>query len=345
MRITRSGLRRIIAEESARILAETKKNPHERIPGGNQARIEAGFDEEPEEEDWEDADKTDEEWAEEQLQGVMDMYGHPDPYGDDEALKMGYEYDGAGGWIKPGLKEGEGHSGGVYDMVSSMNPAFVPALKKALSIVVNKYGKMPTFSGKKAAVKRAEWLADVAVDVNYKVEELLAADPDAAAEWDDMGYSDAVDEYNSLLDAEIERLAAEEEMTRDEREAAEELERSEYEETERSLSHPSNFIELEEGDDDIQGDAEDPYADTESSYRKHKAFWGGEPGSSLKASHSDFDDVRGSAGGVPRFVSGGAKGRPARIRGADIDSGYDDEVTDDSLSESRWAKLAGILEG
>ena len=141
MRITRSTLRRIIAEESARILAETKKkDSHERIPGGHQARIEAGFDEEPEEEDWDDEGGDDDffgedggvsdaneegsthgweldpetnEWrrgdevADEALAGVLDMYGHPDPYGDDEAQEMGYEYDGAGGWKKPGMDEGE----------------------------------------------------------------------------------------------------------------------------------------------------------------------------------------------------------------------------------------------
>jgi hypothetical protein len=82
MRITRSGLRKIIAEEHARILAETKTPKR-------------------------DEDKTDEDWAEEQLQGVMDMYGHPDPYGDEEAEEMGYEYDGAGGWIKPGTAQTE----------------------------------------------------------------------------------------------------------------------------------------------------------------------------------------------------------------------------------------------
>ncbi len=79
MRITRSGLRKIIAEEHARILAEMKAPKR-------------------------DEDKTDEDWAEEQEQGVMDYYGDPDPYGDDEALEMGYEYDGAGGWIKPDHK-------------------------------------------------------------------------------------------------------------------------------------------------------------------------------------------------------------------------------------------------
>ena len=100
MRITRSTLRRIIAEESACILAETKKGTHERVPGGHQMRMAAGFEDEPEEEDWDDEGGDDEEWAEEQEQGVMDYYGHPDPFGDDEAAEGDLVYDGAGGWRK-----------------------------------------------------------------------------------------------------------------------------------------------------------------------------------------------------------------------------------------------------
>ena len=57
MRITRSGLRRIIAEESARILAEAND---ERVPGGHQARIAAGFEDEPAEVDFEDEDMGEE---------------------------------------------------------------------------------------------------------------------------------------------------------------------------------------------------------------------------------------------------------------------------------------------
>ena len=122
MRITRSGLRRIIAEESARILAETKKrDPRHFSRGSGEPHRDGDGDDVQDAIDIlndtgedpfpfgkpADADKTDDDWAEEQLQGVMDYYGHPDPYGDDEALEKGYEYDGAGGWKKPGLKEGE----------------------------------------------------------------------------------------------------------------------------------------------------------------------------------------------------------------------------------------------
>jgi len=313
MRITRSGLRRIIAEESARILAEA----HERVPGGHQMRIAAGFEDEPAEVDFEDEDEDD--------------Y----TYGDDTDEFL----DLPAGEIQRRLRdldEGEEHSGGVYDMVSSMNPAFVPVLKRALSIVIAKNGKMPTFSGKKAAVKRAEWLADIAVDVNYEVENLLADDPDAAAVWDEMGYTDAVDEYSSLLDAEIERLAAQEEMTRDEREAAEERERRDYEDTERDLSHPSRF--LEEGDDD--SDPDGGYMGFMASDDEMNYLRGG--GSYSDGPYAD-NDVPDNA-----YTRGRAKGfnREPRVRGDDIDSGYDDaDDMGDNLSEGRWAKLAGILKG
>jgi hypothetical protein len=102
---------------------------------------------------------------------------------------------------------------------------------------------------------------------------------------------------------------------------------------------------LSEGEGDSDGpDQYDPddaefHADNERQYQNALRFYREEPGSSLKASHSDFDDVRGSAGPVKRFITRGPQGKPARVRGLDIDSGEDD------LNESRWAKLAGILKG
>ena len=88
MRITNSTLRRIIAEEYAEILAETKKrDPSERVPGGEQHRAAMGWDEPEEEIDWEDEE--------------VDYYGDPDPFGDDAAEAMGLVPDDAGGWKKP----------------------------------------------------------------------------------------------------------------------------------------------------------------------------------------------------------------------------------------------------
>lgn len=91
MRITNSTLRRIIAEEYAEILAETKKrDPSERVPGGQQHRAAMGWDEPEEEIDWEDEE--------------VDYYGDPDPFGDDAAEAQGLEPDSYGGW-KPSLRE------------------------------------------------------------------------------------------------------------------------------------------------------------------------------------------------------------------------------------------------
>lgn len=68
MRITRSTLRRLIAEESARLLAETKMGNHEEEEGD-------------------------------------DYYGDPDPFGDDEAIEKGYEYAPGLGYKKPGVED------------------------------------------------------------------------------------------------------------------------------------------------------------------------------------------------------------------------------------------------
>ncbi|NBR68128.1 MAG: hypothetical protein EBT79_12820, partial [Actinobacteria bacterium] len=105
MRITRSGLRRIIAEESARILAESKKGTHERVPGGHQMRMAAGFEDEPAEEDWDDEEEEEEE----------DDY----TYGDDpeefldlpggeiqQRLRDLYEGEGKGHHVSPRKKLG-----------------------------------------------------------------------------------------------------------------------------------------------------------------------------------------------------------------------------------------------
>ena len=110
--------------------------------------------------------------------------------------------------------------------------------------------------------------------------------------------------------------------------------RKDIEDTERDLSHPSRF--LEEGDDDSDPDGGfmgGMASDEEMSYLR-----GG--GSYSDSPYADND--------VPdnRYTRGRAKGfnREPRVRGDDIDSGYDDDTEmGDNLSEGRWAKLAGIL--
>ena len=515
MRITRSGLRKIIAEEHARILAEMKMPKR-------------------------DEDKTDADWAEEQEQGVMDMYGDPDPYGDDEALEMGYEYDGAGGWIKPdhkgakkkawqvaaekggkdclyviyggrsvfyvlapsGLSEEEAEAEGmevtgdiagdeemanplelyeflgdndfitaVHDIESAggevSKAAFMEQLREvgeeeglfASDDMVNEgeevheadkgLSPLAVAEGRlRAAIRdihptKASSLTKRVLDLidDVMMEEAIAAEADGTDEFpfnasvrvlEQMGDTFPGDADLEELHAAIDAVIKPQWRGALESAADAESDRRDVEDTERDLSHPSRF--LEEGDDDAldeygdpndsdpdggymgfmasddemnylrgggsysdspyadndvpdnrytrgrakgfnreprvrgddidsgyddvmgddnlsegEGDSDGPdqydpddaefHADNERQYQNALRFYREEPGSSLKASHSDFDDVRGSAGPVKRFITRGPQGKPARVRGLDIDSGEDD------LNESRWAKLAGILKG
>lgn len=112
--------------------------------------------------------------------------------------------------------------------------------------------------------------------------------------------------------------------------------RKDIEDTERDLSHPSRF--LEEGDDD--SDPDGGYVGFMASDEEMDYLRGG--GSYSDSPYADLD--------VPdnRYTRGRAKGfnREPRVRGDDIDSGYDDDgESGDNLSEGRWAKLAGILKG
>lgn len=130
----------------------------------------------------------------------------------------------------------------LFAMLTNMHPAIGDAVQAALDEVVPEFGAMPAFSGKRAEAKRAEWLADVSTAVGERVEDLVADDPDAAAEWSELGYSAEIDAFNALLDAEIEKLASGELMTRAEREADEERYGADVAATEKSLSRGSNFL-------------------------------------------------------------------------------------------------------
>lgn len=342
MRITRSTLRRIIAEESARILAETKKkDSHERIPGGHQMRMAAGFEDEPEEEDWEDADKTDEEWAEEQLQGVMDMYGHPDPYGDAEAEEMGYEYDGAGGWKKPGLKEGEGKK--RHQSPRDRLAAYLERVGADVDAVMAAVDDAVSRGNEEGSEVSSE-------DITFNLsDEVLDAIPE-----------DDSDRWHSMLDAVLS-----DEVDLDAFADAE-ADRRDVEDTQRDLSHPSRF--LEEGDD-IDGDEAfgdvDPYEMGE--YQHAYSMGGGsdEEGfaidydtgrpSPFAAKHlarpaPAVDDIEGSEdmGEVDPYEMGEYQHAHSMGGGADEEGfymDYDRGSRKKGLSEARWAKLAGILEG
>ena len=95
-----------------------------------------------------------------------------------------------------------------------------------------------------------------------------------------------------------------------------------------------------DSDDQFDPDADDLEAmsDRERQRLSAYSFWGDEPGSSLKASHSDFDAHRGADMGVRRFITRGRQGKPHRVSadGRDIDSG------DEDLNESIDMVSAGI---
>ena len=95
-----------------------------------------------------------------------------------------------------------------------------------------------------------------------------------------------------------------------------------------------------DSDDQFDPDADDLEAMTDRERQRLSAysFWGDEPGSSLKASHSDFDAHRGADMGVRRFITRGPQGKPHRVSadGRDIDSG------DEDLNESIDMVSAGI---
>ena len=95
-----------------------------------------------------------------------------------------------------------------------------------------------------------------------------------------------------------------------------------------------------DSDDQFDPDADDLEAMTDRERQRLSAysFWGDEPGSSLKASHSDFDAHRGADMGVRRFITRGRQGKPHRASddGRDIDSG------DEDLNESIDMLSAGI---
>ena len=114
--------------------------------------------------------------------------------------------------------------------------------------------------------------------------------------------------------------------------------RKDIEDTERDLSHPSRF--LQEYGDPNDSDPDGGYVGFMASDEEMDYLRGG--GSYSDSPYADND--------VPdnRYTRGRAKGfnREPRVRGDDIDSGYEDEdVSSDNLSEGRWAQLAGILKG
>ena len=96
MRITRSTLRRLIAEESTRLFREAK---------GKGTGDDSFMDYNPEEIP-DMGDQYNPDYYESLDDEDDDYYGDEDPFGDDEAIEKGYEYDPAtAGYKKPGVED------------------------------------------------------------------------------------------------------------------------------------------------------------------------------------------------------------------------------------------------
>jgi len=225
MRITRSTLRRIIAEESARILAETKKGHSKEEedddyygdddPFGDDEALEKGYEYDHSSAGWKKP--AEEETAED------DYYGDPDPYGDDEALEMGYEYDGAGGWKKPGLKEGEGKK--HHTSPRRRLEAFLKHVGADVDAVMAAVDDAVSRGNDEGADVTSE-------DITFNLsDDVLDGIPE-----------DESDIWHALLDGvlndEVDPAAF----------ADAEADSEDWEETKRDLSHPSRF--LEEGEEE-----------------------------------------------------------------------------------------------
>jgi phosphohistidine phosphatase SixA len=318
MRITRSGLRRIIAEESARILAEAND---ERVPGGHLMRIAAGFENEPAEVDFEDEDEDEDE----------DDY----TYGDDPEEFL----DLPAGEIQRRLRdldEGEGHQ------VSS---------RKKLGRFLATHGvdDEAVFKVINAVVARAEETgAEVtSEDITFNLDdEIIDALPeDEADAWHGMLEDILADEIDpdAFADAEAHR--------KDIRDTERSLDReeglSDYgdDDTEGGDDYDDGGDwYLEEGDggdydydyedepEAEMGDPEDPYGDLPKGEHPrgglvHTAgFKGDSPAGSLLRRREEFPEHPSGLTGM---------GGPY--------SEYDHLHYGAGINEARWAKLAGVL--
>jgi len=286
----------------------------------------AGFEDEPEEEDWDDEGGDD------------DYYGDPDPFGDDEALEMGYEYDpSSAGWKKPGLDEGGGHH------VS-------PRKKLGRFLATHGVDDEAVFKVINAVVKRAEETgAEVtSEDITFNLDdEIIDALPeDEADAWHSMLEDILADEIDSDAFADAE------------------AHRKDIRDTERSLDREEGLSDygdddteggddyddggdwyLEEGDggdydydyeDEPEGtemgDPEDPYGDLPKGEHPrgglvHTAgFKGDSPAKSLLRRREEFPEHPSGLTGM---------GGPY--------SEYDHLHYGAGINEARWAKLAGVL--
>ena len=397
MRITRSGLRKIIAEEHARILAEAAfhappeggggdgipKMLHVMYRGFRPVFIVTDVDANPHDE--EDAQDVTQQiqpaksnmTTPELTQAIIDFITDPsnsimyvfdeemnDAETDDKFETEDYvEYLEsliASSNEEAGTRGGEmyqraGMSGEDEDLFEGEE---VHESDKGLSPLAVAEGRLRA-AIRDIAPTKASSLTKRVLDLidDVMMEEAIAAEADGTDEFPFNASVKVLEQMGDTFpeDADLEELhAAIDSVIKPQwrgalQSAAEaESDRRDTEDTERDLSHPSRF--LEEGEDDAldeYGDADD--SDPEGGQMNHGDY----------ATRDELDYLRGGGGytnspyadlDVPNnaYTRGRAKGfgKSARVRGADVDSGYDDaDDMGDNLSEGRWAQLAGILKG
>ena len=364
MRITRSGLRKIIAEEHARILAEMKKKK----PAWQVAAEEGGKDclyilyggrsvyyivapsgLSEKEAEAQAIEVTGEIAGDEEMANPLELY---EWLADHDFITAVHDPESVGGEVSKAafmaqLRE-VGEEEGLF---ASDDDEFV---NEGEEVHEAEEGPSPLEAAEgrlRAAIgdihpTKASSLTKRVLDLidDVMMEEAIAADAGGTDEFPFNASVKVLEQMGDTFpgDADLEKLhAAIDAVIKPqwrgalESAADAESDRRDVEDTERDLSHPSRF--LEEGEDD--SDPDGGYMGFMASDDEMNYLRGG--GSYSDGPYADND--------VPdnRYTRGRAKGfgREPRVRGDDIDSGYDDDVSGDNLSEARWAKLAGVLKG
>ena len=363
MRITRSGLRKIIAEERARILAEMKKKK----PAWQVAAEEGGKDclyilyggrsvyyivapsgLTEEEAEAQAIEVTGDIAGDEEMANPLELY---EWLANHDFITAVHDPESVGGEVSKAafmaqLRE-VGEEEGLF---ASDDDEFV---NEGEEVHEADKGPSPLAAAEgrlRAAIKdihptKASSLTKRVLDLidDVMMEEATAAEADGTDEFPFNASVRVLEQMGDTFpgDADLEELhAAIDAVIKPQwrgalQNAAEaESDRRDVEDTERDLSHPSRF--LEEGDDDALDEYGDPNdSDPDGGYMGFMAsddemnyLRGG--GSYSDSPYADLD--------VPdnRYTRGRAKGfnREPRVRGDDIDSGYDDDIMgDDNLSE------------
>ena len=370
MRITRSGLRKIIAEEHARILAEMKKKK----PDWQVAAEEGGKDclyilyggrsvyyivapsgLSEEEAEAQAIEVTGEIAGDEEMANPLELY---EWLADHDFITAVHDPESVGGEVSKAafmaqLRE-VGEEEGLFASEEDVNEGEeVHEADKGPSPLAAAEGRL------RAAIKdihptKASSLTKRVLDLidDVMMEEAIAAEADGTDEFpfnasvrvlEQMGDTFPGDADLEELHAAIDAVIKPQWRGALESAADAESDRRDVEDTERDLSHPSRF--LEEGDDDALDEYGDPNdSDPDGGY---VGFMASDDEMNYLRGGGSYSDGPYADNDVPdnAYTRGRAKGfgKEPRVRGDDIDSGYDDaDDMGDNLSESIDMVSAGI---